>query len=98
MAGPGMNFAGGSSRKPASKAAAPAAKATGVKGKSAPVKLVTKLDKKFGKDMTWGGRPDAAPEMVVRGASVPFTSPGYVPKSDDSAGGFLEAPWRYNRR
>lgn len=97
MAGPGMNFAGGSSRKPASKAAAPAAKATGVKGKSAPV-LVSKIDKKFGKDMRWGGRPDAAPEMVVRGASVPFTSPGYVPKSDDAAGGFLEAPWRYNRR
>ena len=95
MAGPGMNFAGGS-RKPASKAAPAAAPAKG--GKSAPVKLTSKIDKKFGKDMTWGGRPDAAPEMIVRGASVPFTSPGYVPKSDDSAGGFLEAAWRYNRR
>lgn len=48
--------------------------------------------------MTWGGRPDPTPEIIVAGASVPFASEGYTPKASDSAGGFLEAPWRYNLR
>ena len=63
-----------------------------VKGKTGPV------SKKFGKDMTWGGRPDPTPEIVVAGAAVPFASSEYTPKESTSLGGFLEAPWRYNLR
>ena len=69
----------------------------GAKKSSGP-QLVSKIDKKFGKDMTWGGRPDAAPEMLVEGASIPFTSPGYRPMVNTADGGFFEAAWRYNRR
>ena len=61
-------------------------------------KPVGKISKKFGKDMTWGGRPDPTPEIVVAGAAVPFASEFYTPKAADSLGGFLEAPWRYNLR
>ena len=56
------------------------------------------VSKKFGKDMTWGGRPDPTPEIIVAGAAVPFASSEYTPKAADSLGGFLEAPWRYNLR
>jgi len=63
-----------------------------VKAKAGPV------SKKFGKDMTWGGRPDPTPEIIVAGAAVPFASSEYTPKEGTSLGGFLEAPWRYNLR
>jgi hypothetical protein len=70
------------------------AKAAPTKG----AKPAASVSKKFGKDMTWGGRPDPTPEIIVAGASVPFASGSYEPKTSDSLGGFLEASWRYNLR
>ena len=69
-------------------------KSVGTSGKKAAVVV----NKKFGKDMTWGGRPDPTPELIVTGAAVPFASSSYEPKTPTSLGGFLEAPWRYNLR
>lgn len=69
-------------------------KSVGTSGKKAAVVV----NKKFGKDMTWGGRPDPTPEIIVTGAAVPFASSSYEPKTPTSLGGFLEAPWRYNLR
>lgn len=85
----------GTKKKTTTSSSAPSfAKAAPTKG----AKPAASVSKKFGKDMTWGGRPDPTPEIIVAGASVPFASGSYEPKAPDSLGGFLEAPWRYNLR